>query len=238
MMARTGQERWALGGRFWWPVFLLVLVALAPGRALGAEVVLSGRVLDSGGRPVAGAEVGLYNSAHVRKPPDYLSNRTAADGRYRVAAPAGTYWAVAVLRRDGRRFGPLRTGDKHSGDPLEVELTADATQDFTVMDLKEAARAASKTNPELVAVRGVVVDTGGKPAAMAYVMADKNASFKDLPAYLSAWTGSGGRFVLYVPKGVYYLGASRSYPPAAVHLERKITVDGAEITDLRLVLAR
>ena len=220
---------------------LLLLAAfclcLRPAAAVADEVVLSGRVLDTAGRPVAGAEVGLYRGPNVRKPADFLSNRTRRDGAYRVAAPAGTYWAVAVLRRGGRKFGPLKSGDKHSGEPVEIDLSASLRLDFEIMDLREAARKGGKAAADVFRVRGRVVDSGGKPVAMAYVLANSAAVYREMPKYVSAWTGADGVFELFMPKGRYYLGAAADFPPPQRRLDLELTVDGA-VSGVRVPLRR
>jgi len=73
-------------------------------------------------QPVAGAEVYLYDSKQVKRPADFISPKTKTDGSYKLTVPAGVYWAVAILRRTGPSFGPLQVGDKHSGEPLVLDL--------------------------------------------------------------------------------------------------------------------
>lgn len=181
----------------------------------GAEKFeLQGRVVDSAGEPVAGAEVYVYRSANVKKPADYVSNHTEADGLYRVLLPPGSYWAVAVLRRDGRQFGPLGSNDKHSGEPLALEFKEQAPlqQDFVVIDLREAARRTQKKNPELLKVSGRILDSGGQPVAMAYAFASKGEKPEAMPKYLSAWTDAHGQYILYLPAGEYILGTTLAFP--------------------------
>lgn len=203
----------------WWIKLSALLwgagMLLGPAPVWGdGSIVLHGTVTDYAGNPVAGAEVAVYRTRNVKKPADFVSNRTAADGTYQVALPAGRYWGVALLRKAGRRFGPLELGDKHSGEAVEVVIEAQAlTLDFTVLDLKDAARQVQKKNEELVRVSGHLLDEKGQPLALAYVMANPVSRFKELPRYLSAWTGADGAYVLFVPKGKFYLGAATGFPP-------------------------
>lgn len=197
---------------------LLIMTATAllySGTAYGADFIIHGVVSDVNGQPVTGAEVSLYRSKNVKKPADFASNKTTADGAYSVTVPQGHYWAVAALRKGERRFGPLELGDKHSGDPVEVvaEAEADLTHDFTIMDLREAAKQNQKKNADLLKLSGRIVDQNGSPAAMAYAMADKNPLFKEIPTYLSPWTDASGGYLLLLPKGKYYLGTATEYPP-------------------------
>lgn len=183
--------------------------------AESADFVVHGVVSDVDGKPVTGAEVTLYRGKNVKKPADFASKRTAADGAYSVTVPQGQYWAVAVLRKGERRFGPLELGDKHSGDPVEltVEEGSDLAHDFTVMDLREAAKQNQKKNADLVRVSGRIMNQNGTPVPMAYTLADKGQKFKEMPLYLSAWTDASGEYLLLVPKGKLYLGATLKYPP-------------------------
>ena len=202
---------------------LLLAMLLAAGALLtagpsGAEDtdLLRGTVTDVNGKPVAGAEVTLYRGKNVKKPADFASPRTGPDGLYTVTAPPGHYWAVAMLRQGERRFGPLELGDKYSGEAVEVEIKAGAKarQDFVVMDLREAAQQHRKRNKDLVRLRGRILDRNGRPLALAYAVADRQPQFKELPAYLSAWTDASGDYILLLPPGKYYLAAQTGFPPA------------------------
>jgi hypothetical protein len=59
------------------------------------------------------------------------------------------------------------------------------------------------------------VDANGKPVAMAYVLADSRSTpATEIPQYLSAWTGSDGKYTMYLPAGEFYIGASTHMPPS------------------------
>lgn len=193
--------------------FFLCSLALP---AWGADKLeLAGRVVDSAGEPVAGAEVYVYRSTNVKKPADFVSNHTEADGLYRVMLPSGgSYWAVAVLRRDGRQFGPLGSNDKHSGEPLALDFKdqPQLQEEFTVIDLREAARRTQKKNPELLKISGRILDSGGEPVAMAYAFASKSEKPEAMPKYLSTWTDRHGQYTLYLPAGEYILGSTLAFP--------------------------
>lgn len=194
----------------------MALLLLASGSALAQEFTVRGVVTDIKGQPVAGAEVAMYRGKNVKKPADFASNRTAEDGAYTVTVPAGQYWAVAVLRKGEKRFGPLELGDKHSGEAQEMVVAADSTQvhDFTIMDLREAAKQNQKKNEDLIRLSGRILDSKGQPVAMAFALADKGQHFKEFPAYVSAWSDASGAYHLLLPKGRLYLSAATAYPPA------------------------
>lgn len=220
--------------------FIIIVMTLACGwpvtPAWAADFALHGVVSDVEGRPVAGAEVALYRSRNVKKPAEFASSPTAADGVYAVTVPAGQYWAVAVLRKGEKRFGPLDLGDKHSGEAVEVVVgpEVELKHDFTVMDLREAAKQNQKKNMDLVRLSGRILDADGKPVAMAYALADSAQHFKEMPTYVSAWSDDSGGYLLLVPKGHLYLGAATGYPPDPEQaLDKEVTlvkdVDGIDL---------
>ena len=182
--------------------------------------ILTGKITDVDGKPVAGAEISVFRGKNSKKPADFASNRTTDNGKYKVALPAGQYWAVAVLRKSGRRFGPLELGDKYSGEAVELEIGPDQQleHDFTILDLRDAAMQAQKKNENLVRLSGRVVDKFGKPVFLAYVMVDSAPKFKDFPKYISAWTGNDGEYLLFLPPGRHYLGAETGFPPDSAYI--------------------
>lgn len=193
---------------------LLLMLCLAELSSAGGAI-LHGRILDIDDKPVAGAEVYAFDSANVKRPANFISSRTSDDGEYRISLGPGRYWTVAIFRKGGGRFGPLGIEDKHSGDPVVLELGEDAqvSRDFTVFDLREAARKHRKKSEDLMLVRGTIVDAAGRLSDMAYAMAGAKQRIGEVPDSLSAWTGGDGAFEMYLPKGTFYIGASQEFPP-------------------------
>jgi hypothetical protein len=200
-------------------IFLLALLLLFFGQVStlwAAEPgVLKGMILDIAEQPVQNAEIYIFDSPDVKRPADFISNRTGEDGLYRVQLPPGNYWAVAILRQGGGRFGPLAYGDKHSGEAVAFEVGAGVkrSMDFVVVNLREAARKHQKKSADLIRVTGKLQHESGSPAQMAYAMAHKMEQFGILPDYISVWTDEKGEYTLYLPPGRYYLGASLGFPP-------------------------
>ena len=212
-----------------------VFFVLCCGRAVAADTVsrgnsatLTGKVSDASGLPVEGAMVFIYSSPAVRQSADFMSAPTEKDGIYRLLLPPGRYWAVARLKKS-IGFGPLMPGDKHSGEPLEVDLMSEkeVTLDFTVTDLREAMNIREKTREVAVRVTGRIVDEKGISLGGVYAVAGKRERMPGVPDYLSAWSDADGRYTLYVPKGTYYLGSASAFPPGQTYVgSGVITVDG------------
>lgn len=197
-------------------LFVLVLLnMLSPANGAALETfVLTGQIMDIDAKPVAGAELFVYDSAITRRPADFISARTGQDGRYSLTLPRKKVWTVARVR-SGDKFGPLLPGDRHSGEPLllEPDETGALHQDFTVVDIREAVRQKQKVRSDFLSVTGHVVDQSGKPLRNAYVFAHSKRIVRGIPEHISAWSDESGAYTLYLPPGLYYLGASTIFPP-------------------------
>lgn len=220
-------------------ISVIAVILLASPLLAVETTVLKGVILDVAGQPVANAEVFAYDSPNVKRPGDFISNRSAADGRYRVVLPAGRYWLVARYRQSGARFGPLTPADKHSGDPLRMDLAAGSEQElnFVVADLREAALLNDKKREDYVRVSGRVVDEQGRPIAMAYAMAGRSVNLNEVPEYISGWTDEQGRYTLFVPGGEFYVGAAAAFPPLSADCwsDRKLAAAKKDI-DFEIVM--
>jgi hypothetical protein len=190
----------------------LLAIALALGAAPAPLARVEAKISDAAGAPAAGAELYVYKDADTRRPADFISARSDAAGRCGLALPPGKYWVVARLRQKGR-FGPLSLGDKHSGAPQLVEVSAgeSAKLELPVLDLREATRP-RKPRADLFTVSGAVT-SAGKPVAGRYVFV-RSASPGSIPAHLSAWTGEDGRYHLELPAGAFELSVAEQFPPA------------------------
>ncbi len=177
--------------------------------------VLRGKIIDVKDTPVTGADVYIYDSKNVKRPADYISNKTGVDGTYSVAVPEGRYWAVARQRTDNAKFGPLSPGDKHSGDPEIIEISSgqDLAKNFIVADIREAALLSTKKREDYTRINGRIIDEKGKPVALAYAIANSRKTYSEIPEHVSTWTNVDGQFSLYLPKGDFFLGASKHFPP-------------------------
>lgn len=176
--------------------------------------VLKGMIMDIREEPVEGAEVFIYNSQDVRRPADFISSKTDKSGNFQMELPPGRYWAVARVR-SGEEYGPLVPGDKHSGDPEEIELAPgeELKYDFIVVDIRETARLKRKTREDYIKIKGRVMDKNKIPLAGIYIIANRDKKHSGIPEYISAWTDDTGYYTLYIPRGKYYIGYARSFPP-------------------------
>ena len=222
-------------------LFLLLLPAVglySADASAGEHATLTGRIQDVVGKPVEGAEVFIYSSAQVRRTADFISSPSDTEGRYTIFLPTGTYWCVARWRKGGARFGPLMPGDKHSGEPMEIEVSRGASPaDFTVADLKEAAGLIKKkTREDYIKITGRILDRDGNPAPGVYAIASTTRSISEIPDYLSPWTDDAGRYTLYLPRGKYYFGSSARFPPGSrAAFTREILLEGNK-DDLDIIL--
>lgn len=207
-------------------LFLLFLSCFSANAATTGTVQITGRILDIDGKPVAGAEVFIYDSSSIRRPADFISPRTNADGQYKLTLPRNKYWAVARVRK-GDQYGPLLANDRHSGEPviLEAEDSESIQLDFTVVDLREAVRQKQKVRVDHQKVTGRVVDSSGKPIKDIFVFADTNRILHGVPDYVSAWTGEDGSYTIYLPAGRFFIATSDIFPPPnGTTLERELIV--------------
>lgn len=202
-------------------------VFLAAGSSASNETKLFGKVTDAQGNPVEGAMVFAYRSRDVRRTAEFISAPTGKDGSYRLSVTPGMYWLMARVKQT-EGFGPLTAGDRHSGDPVEVDIAAGAgvIADFVVLDLKDAMQVRRNEREAAIRLSGRIIDEHGAPVPGAYAIAGSTAAVGRFPEFLSASTDAGGRYVLYLPRGRFYLGAATTFPPeSGLVLRREIDAD-------------
>lgn len=204
---------------------LMATTSIAQGSANG---VFTGQVFDVAEQPVAGVEIFVYSGPNTRKPADFISPPTNAEGQYQVTLPPGEYWAVARLRHGRERFGPLSPGDKHSGAPLQFEIAPDeeVQEDFIIADLEETSRLTVKSDTSYIKIQGHLLTKEGQPVANRYAYANRTPARKKIPDFVSAWTGESGRYTLYLEPGTYYFAATAAFPPGDESVDfQKVMID-------------
>jgi hypothetical protein len=147
-----------------------------------------------------------------------------------MTLPSGKYLAVARLRK-GDKYGPLMIGDKHSGEPVEIEFEADREleMNFTVADIRDAARLSRKTGEDYIRVSGRIVYLNGKPVRQVYAVANRNSELPDMPDFLSAWTDEEGHYALYLPKGKYFIGYADKFPMQQYKIYKELALEADKI---------
>ncbi len=216
-------------------VAALILAAATP--LLGADPVSVDFTVRAGdGKPLQGVKVFLYESQQVRRPADFISSPTAADGKAVIMLPPGKYWAVARLKLDGT-YGPLMPGDKHSGEPLELEIlpTGNRETEFVVTDIREAGRKKRTGDTGTRVVTGRVTTASGTPVPMVWVYGHRSKKIAGVPDYVSAWTDPEGRYQLLVAAtGQVFIGVARSFPPTAELVPVTVSTTGSDSVDITL----
>lgn len=185
-----------------------------PALCLAGEFRFTGTVTDGAGRAVKDAEIFIYDSATIRRPADFITPRTGNDGVFSIRLPGGKYWTVARVRK-GDKFGPLLPGDRHSGEPAEIDPANDpeVRLDFTVADIREAAQNRPKTREDYFRLSGRILDREGKPVGNAYVFARDETAAERVPSYISSWSDERGEYVLFLPQGKHLVRGALQFPP-------------------------
>ncbi|MDD2364839.1 MAG: carboxypeptidase regulatory-like domain-containing protein [Desulfuromonadaceae bacterium] len=195
-------------------VLALIFFLLTPFTSLAASSnLLKATVENLEGTPVKGAKLFLYDSPNVRRPADFISNLSDAEGRFQLVLPPVQYWAVARFKEDGK-YGPLLPGDKHSGDPLVIDMTdGEVYADFVIADIRELAEKKRAAATDSLRLKGHILDAKGQPVANAYVYANRSKDFTEFPDFISSWSGDDGKYEIYLPaEKIYFMSVSRSFP--------------------------
>lgn len=208
--------------------------------AFAESAALKADIKDINGKPVAGVKLFLYESTNVRKPADFISVQSDQRGRTVITAPKGRYWAVARLKKDAL-YGPLMPGDKHSGEPVEIDLSENTEIEFIVADILEVGQKKRTNNSDTVKVRGRILDKDGKPVVNAYAFAHATKEIEYIPEYLSTWTDENGNYTLYLPAGGrFFMGSALKFPPPPTPaLLMEFVPDATKsdiVTDIQLIV--
>ncbi|MBI5831925.1 MAG: carboxypeptidase regulatory-like domain-containing protein [Armatimonadetes bacterium] len=177
----------------------------------------AGRVVATGGKPVAGAEVALRligtgDDGNVASWPEeapwpQLQTTTDADGRWTLARFPGSGGNVRVRHPDyAEAWSPVTAGDDGQGDPTELELAA--------------------------SLAGRVTGPDGKPVAGIAVMAFERGHVGIVD---TARTGADGRYrITGLPEGALSVGlldgsgAVVAMPRPKVRLKAGTTTEGVD----------
>jgi hypothetical protein len=222
--------------------FLATVFTLCCSNASAENGRIHATIKDISGNAVSGVKLFLYESPNVRKPADFISEQSDLKGRILLNAPKARYWAVARLKRNAL-YGPLMPGDKHSGEPVEIDSTnLDNTEvEFAVSDILEIGQKKRTSNSDSVKLRGRILDKEGKPVPNAYAFASTSVQVEYIPEYISAWTDGNGNYTLYLPAGSrFFIGAAQQFPPLKTTAQPKeFTTESGKldvVTDIPLIV--
>ncbi len=193
---------------------IMVMVLFMTGEIFAFEkALLKGHVMDIYGNVVTGAEIFVYRTPDTRRPADFISAGTNAEGMFLISLPARKYWVVARLKK-GEKYGPLMPGDRHSGEPVEVDFSeaGELLRNFIVMDIMDAARTMKKIRQDYIKIEGRIKDKNGIPVQGVYAFANNKEGVKEIPDYISGWTDGEGDYTLYLPAGKYFFGYAEEIP--------------------------
>jgi hypothetical protein len=99
--------------------------------AVVTKTGLSGRILDSDGKPVEAARVHVYDHVQMSERPKFVSEKTGPDGRFLIYLPAGGTYYLAARDKFG---GPPKLGDLYGRyDQGTIEPSAVVIRDEEVL---------------------------------------------------------------------------------------------------------
>jgi hypothetical protein len=174
--------------------------------------VISGRVLDQFGEPLAGTRVQALRSRVVQGKRRLQSvgaaDQTDDTGAFRIyGLPAGDYYVVAAaglgdqVKRDPPTYYP-GTANLAEAQPITIAAGVEASADFQIGEVRNAR------------VSGIVVNSAGNPiAAMVNLVSETVSTGPALEGAVAAFqvhadAGPDGRFTMEnVPPGPYTLTA-------------------------------
>lgn len=244
-------------------LFLLVMLcAIVP---LSAEEIetgwISGQMMIKDGGPMTNGMIVFFKSGEGPVPdpnrylriPDEVADLDA-DGKFRVALPAGKYFMGAIKRMSGEMIGPPQDGDYFfisedtEGVPFVYHIEKDKNLNIGI--IAEAVPFKRIVPDDASGIRGVIRELNDNPVEGAIVFAYFTETMTGLPPFTSYRTGKDGKYFISVSHpGKYYLRVRDIYgggPPVAGSImggygEEKpapVTVKTGEITegiDIRVV---
>jgi len=183
-----------------------------------AESGIEGQVLLENQGAAEGAYVYAYDSPFndLRVPTKLISNKTDANGSYRLDLPPGEYYIVARkhMDKDDPR-GYLQKGDlegKYPFNPVKVADGAYTEVNMSISPLEGAFLLAPYKSADIgTGITGVVTGMDGKPARGAYVMVYTDSELIGIPEYLSKPCDEDGSYRVALPPGDYYVAARLKY---------------------------
>jgi hypothetical protein len=230
---------------------LIVVSIAASGFAAqpsGLPNVITGRVVDAAGQPVANVLVTLVvreqQNGETRFRPFSVQARfmTDAQGRYRIdAVPLGEYLVVAIPGNTGVDTAgkPNRTGSRITyhpsaataaqAMPVRVNVREPQTADITLLSAR------------LAVITGTVFTSAGTPAQAGYLRVGHGDNLFGVAGFRVPLDSSGRFAIAGVPPGTYFLHYSEGPwpPPRDVEIPRisgaTVTIREGDATNIRVL---
>jgi len=154
-----------------------------------AVTVVSGKVMDESGDPVAEAELQINRYEGQKIESEHLSTKTDANGRFELRIPMDESKNLIL-----KEFWVEKKGFVRSTRTGRYSLKPAGEQEFEFV-LHPGEVLAGKVDKPLTPIE---LRTGAKPDDVQYVLRIRGDRFQQLQL-----THKGGTFEVYVPKGVY-----------------------------------
>jgi hypothetical protein len=219
---------------------LVTLAPIPPPQNVGIESGVSG-VISLDGRPLSGVVVYAYTDLSSRlKGMGYaLSTPSDENGRFELSLPAGTYYLLARMRKDGGMvMGPLKPGDLIGYAPANPVRVAEGRVALVGIPLLEVPEKLDQLADSLfgnTSIKGRIVDAAGKPVSGARAILYDEPQMLNRPLYVSRPSAADGSFVLSFPSGgTYYLAARQQLGGAPAPGELYGTYDATPDHSLKL----
>lgn len=199
-------------------IMFLIIVTLLGCEKKASKSTITGKIFQT----MPSFYVYIYKENMDLKGPAYAETISDKDGNFSIQLPAGKYFLVARMRKNGEVAGPLEVGDFKSEviGPIIIEENGKVIkQDIRVFqktgENKDIA-INTTNNQSKTGISGTIYDAEGKPVAGARVHVYDHVQMSERPKFVSSPTGPDGKYIIYLPKGgTYYLAARDKFggPP-------------------------
>ena len=241
---KSGYFPWRIGQQR--PFEIPPPVKIAPRQRLTAEIplsrggVITGRVFDENGEPIAGLQVKVYRArmaqGYRRLESVGVADRTDDTGAYRIyALPPGDYYVAASLRMAPAdsiietTYSPTYypgSGNLGEAQRIRIDLGTETTASFSLLPVRH------------VRVSGTLLASSGAPADAFLNLSSENGEL-GMPLGIGAVTRADGGFTIAdVPPGRYTLTASTRGDGPYETADMPIVVGNDDITGLSLATQR
>lgn len=208
--------------------FLVCICMCLSMNCAGADSgTVTGRLLLSNGKPLAGGQVFFFDvNSPLEKPfigrfwrvPDAVDH-VDNDGRFTLQLEAGSYYFGAIKRSSADRFGPPETGDyflpsrDKRGNYRVITVNNKTTTDIgSIGGIRRYSQKRAATKDKATVIEGRITMASGQPAQNMFVLAYTDPAMQGRPSFVSGASDMEGRYQLHVDKGrIFYLKVRDKY---------------------------